>query len=604
MSPLPAPQSGIRQSAMFKPRALFALAPFLAPILVLGACATGPAASLDPGAEAAAHARAGAPAAPVDVDPSDSAYGRVRAGQAAVGAGHGGAAAAYFGRAAQIDRAGETAFLDTHAFSALLLSGDIAKAAAAAPTDPSVELVMRRLGALTRGVEALANRQAKQSYLILTGADMGAPTNAVAALLAPWAAAAAGDVRGATVHPVIDGEPVTQFYANLDQGKLYERFRRFDEAETAFRSLIASGDPGGIASLELGRLLERRGRASEAAAIYAQALTRNPDDRAVAAARTRALAHKPAPPLPSIRQSAAEALVAPSSLLIIRKEDEVALAYLRLALRLDPGCDEAWILVGDVLADGGDDEGARAAYLAPRSGSDQYVIGRAKLAWSYQGAGDKVAALETARAVHVAVPGSQDAATTLADLLRADERYDDSAKVLDPLIARQGDQADWRLLYMRAVDLQESGRWPDAERDLSRALAEDPDEPELLNFLGYSWIDRGEKLPAALAMVKKAVSLEPQSGAMVDSLGWAYYRLGDYKSAVEQLEVAVVLDAGDPDINDHLGDAYWRVGRHVEAQFQWRRVLTLEPPAKLKVNVNSKLKSGLDAALSPPMSGS
>jgi Flp pilus assembly protein TadD len=172
------------------------------------------------------------------------------------------------------------------------------------------------------------------------------------------------------------------------------------------------------------------------------------------------------------------------------------------------------------------------------------------------------------------------------------------------LIQGQGDHADWRLLYMRAVDLQASDRWSDAERDLSRALAEDPDEPELLNFLGYSWIDRGEKLPQALAMVKKAVSLDPQSGAMIDSLGWAYYRLGDYKSAVEQLEAAVVLEAGDPEINDHLGDAYWRIGRHNEAQFQWRRVLTLEPSAKLKADVEVKLKTGLGAAATANVTGS
>ncbi len=171
-----------------------------------------------------------------------------------------------------------------------------------------------------------------------------------------------------------------------------------------------------------------------------------------------------------------------------------------------------------------------------------------------------------------------------------------SAKILDPLIERKGDHPDWRLLYMRAVDLQESGRWSEAERDLTRALAQDPDEPELLNFLGYSWIDRGERLPEALTMVKKAVSLDPRSGPMVDSLGWAYYRLGDYRRAVEQLEDAVVLEAGDPEINDHLGDAYWRVGRQTEARFQWRRVLTLEPSDKLKAAVESKLKAGLDGS--------
>ena len=262
------------------------------------------------------------------------------------------------------------------------------------------------------------------------------------------------------------------------------------------------------------------------------------------------------------------------------------------------------MLVGDILTNIGDEDGARAAYMIPKTGTSDYLTARAKLAWSYQDSGDKDKALAIAQAAHASAPADQEAATTLADLLRADERYDDSVKVLDPLIQGQGDRADWRLLYMRAVDLQESDRWADAERDLSRALAENPDEPELLNFLGYAWIDRGENLPRALAMVKKAVSLDPQSGAMVDSLGWAYFRLGDYKSAVEQLESAVVLEAGDAEINDHLGDAYWRVGRRNEAQFQWQRVLTLEPTPKLKASVEAKLKSGLGAPASPNVAGS
>jgi tetratricopeptide (TPR) repeat protein len=580
---------------MLKSRLIFALAP----VAALCACATTP----PPVTPTTASAPTSPPADSADLAGA-SAYGLFLAGEAAVNNGRGSTAAAYFGRAADLDPGEPAAFLDTHAFSALLLAGDVTRAAASAPTDPTVEPVIRRLGVLTQGVEALASGDPKQAYAKFTGPGMGAPYDGVAQLLAPFAAAANGDFRAATVHPVIDGEPIAQFYASLDQGKLYERFRHYDEAETAFRALITGGDPGGIASLSLGALLERRGRSAEAATIYATAMAHNANDAVLGAARARALAGKSAPPLPSIRQSAAEALIAPATILIIQKQDEVGLAYLRLALRLDPGRDEAWVLVGDILSTIGDQDGARVAYMTPKAGSSDYLTARAKLAWSYQDAGDKTKALEIAEAAHASTPADQQAATTLADLYRADERYDDSVKVLDPIIRGQGDRADWRLLYMRAVDYQESDHWSDAEQDLSRALAKNPDEPELLNFLGYAWIDRGENLPRALGMVKKAVSLQPQSGAMVDSLGWAYYRLGDYKSAVEQLEAAVVLEAGDAEINDHLGDAYWRVGRRNEAQFQWRRVLSLEPTPKLKADVEAKLKSGLGASVSPPVAGS
>jgi len=541
-------------------------------------------------------------AANADAAPSsagDTAYGLFLAGQAAVNGGHGNVAASYFDRAAAVGPAADGPLLDTRAFSAFLLAGDVKRAATVAPTDPAVEPAMRHLGALTRGVEALAEGDAKRAHAILTGPDVGAPHQGAASLLAPWAAAAAGDVQGATVHPVIAGEPISQFFANLDQGKLYERFGRYEEAETAFRALIERGDPGGLATVNLGEMLERRGRGPEAVALYDQALLHDPGDAVLKGARNRARAGKAPPPLPSLRHSAAEALVAPATVLIVQKQEEVALAYLRLALRLDPDRDEAWMLVGDIMSDIGDTDGARAAYLAPKRGSDQFVAARGKLAWTYQGDGDNEGALRIARQTLAAAPMSQEAGSNLADLLRADERYDDSAKVLDRLIAAQGGQPDWRLLYMRAVDFQESGRWSDAERDLSAALKERPDEPELLNFLGYSWIDRGENLPRAMEMVKKAVDLDPRSGAMLDSLGWGYYRLGDYKTAVEKLEAAVVLEAGDPDVNNHLGDAYWRVGRLNEARFQWQRVLTLEPSAKLKADVETKLKSGLDGAAAP-----
>jgi tetratricopeptide (TPR) repeat protein len=536
----------------------------------------------------------------VDRDPDSSSYGQFLAGQAAVNHGETAQAETYFGKAAGLDSGPDQSLLDGRTFTSALLAGDIAKAAETAPTGPGAEDGMRHLGALVRGVEALSTGKAREARAILTGPDSGAPNEPAAALLTPFAAAAEGDAGGSIVHPVITGEPIAQFFANLDQGRLFERAHRYDEAETAFRALIARGDPGGIASLNLGEMLERRGRPDDAAAIYASALEANKDNLELETARTRAAAHRPPPPQPSLRTSAAEALIAPATALLIDKQEELALAYLRLALRLDPTRDEAWMLVGDVLSSGSEDAGARGAYEKVGVSSSQYVAARTKIIWSYQGDEDKDTALTLARETFAQKPEDPDAAITLADLLRADEHYDESAKVLDTLIASKSGTADWKLYYMRATDFEESGRWADAERDLQVALKLRPDEPDLLNFLGYSWIDRGVRLPEAIAMVKKAVKLEPQSGAMIDSLGWGYYRMGDYPSAVTQLEAAVVLEPGDPDVNNHLGDAYWRVGRKVEAGFQWRRVLTLEPTAKLKAEVETKLASGLGApAVSP-----
>ncbi len=541
------------------------------------------------------------PEAVADRDPDASAYGQFLAGQAAVNHGESAAAEVYFDRAATLEPGADRDLLVSRTFSSALLAGDITQAAAAAPTGPDSDSAMRHLGALVRGVEALSSGKARQARAILTGPDSGAPNEPAAALLTPFAAAAAGDSDASIVQPVIKGEPIAQFFANLDQGMLFERARRYDEAETAFRALIAKGDPGGIASLNLGEMLERRGRAADAVAIYDSAIAAKKGEARLVAARDRAAGHKAPPPMPALRTSAAEALIAPATALLIDKQDEIALAYLRLALRLDPTRDEAWMLVGDVLASGHDAAGARAAYMRLRPAADQYVAARAKLAWSYQDAKDKDAALATARETAALKPEDQDAAVTLADLLRADERYAESAEVLDRLIAARPDSPDWKLLYMRAVDLQESGHSLEAERDLQAALKQQPDEAQLLNFLGYTWIDRGVRLPEALAMVQRAVNLEPQSGAIIDSLGWGYYRMGAYALAVEKLEAAVVLEPGDPDVNNHLGDAYWRVDRKTEAAFQWRRVLTLDPPDKLKAEAEAKLANGLDPAPAAPV---
>jgi Flp pilus assembly protein TadD len=388
----------------------------------------------------------------------------------------------------------------------------------------------------------------------------------------------------------VRGDRLVDYFGQLSQAALYERAKRFDEAETDYKAATSVPNPTEMAVLGYGAFLERRGRRVDALALYEDQLGREPASIAVKAAKARATAGKVTPPMLTIREGAAQALLAPSATMIAAKQTQLSLAYLRLVLRLDPNRDEAWVMVGDLMQGAGDADAARAAYNHPKPGSTEYATAQAKLAWTYQSADDKETALKVARAA--AASGDTDARVTLADLLRSDEKYPEAVEVLTGLIA-ESKKPDWRLLYSRGVAYERMGDWPKGQADLQAALKERPDEPELLNYLGYSWIDRGEHLKEALAMVQKAVAGDPRSGAMVDSLGWAYYRMGDYKQAVEKLEQAVELEAGDPEINNHLGDAYWKVGRRDEAQFQWRRVLTLKPDDKIKANAETKLASGL-----------
>ncbi|WP_425996162.1 tetratricopeptide repeat protein [Caulobacter sp. DWR1-3-2b1] len=522
-----------------------------------------------------------------------SSYGQFLAGQAALRDGRTREAADYFGVASVLGD--DPGVIGERTFTALLLSGEVTRAAQIAPRGADTGEAVKRLASLTRVVELLATGKGKEAQALLNAEPIAFPHRQAAALLGPWVAAAAGDAEGATVQPSLQNDRLVQYFGQLGQARLFERARRYDEAETDYKALTSLPNAAGLFILDYGAFLERRKRHADAVTLYDQALTADPSDAGLQRARTRALAKSAAPPMPTIKQGAAQNLVACAATFAGERQSQFALAYLRLALRLDPEREEAWLLVGDLLNQAEDHRGAIDAFGHILASSPQYATAQSKLAWTYQQSGDKPRALEIARQSMLAAPGDRDAQIALADLLRANERWDESVKVLDPLIAREADRPDWRVLYLRGIALERAGRWTEAERDLGAALKINPDEPELLNFLGYSWIDRNERLPEALSMVQKAVDARPQSGAMLDSLGWAYYRLGNYKTAVEKLEQAAEMEPGDPDVNGHLGDAYWRAGRQIEAQFQWRRVLSLEPDAKQKAEAEAKLKDGLGA---------
>jgi tetratricopeptide (TPR) repeat protein len=521
-----------------------------------------------------------------------SAYGQFLAGQAALQNGSNAQAATYFDEARQLGE--DPGILADRAFTAALLAGDVQRAAAIAPRGADANEQVRRLGVLTRVVELLANGKAHDAQILLKTETLGFPHRPAAVLLAPWLAAASGDGNGAVVRPELQGDRFVEYFGQLSQARLYEQAKRYDEAETDYKALMAIENARGLFIEDYGAFLERRKRHADAVALYDTALARDPDDQGLQKARARAAARGSAPAMATDKQGAAHVLVACAASFASERQSQFGLAYLRLALRLDPKRDDAWLLVGDLLAQDDDHPGAREAYAKVAPTSTRYVTAQSKLAWSYQTAGDKDKAIALAQQSAAAAPRDRDAQVTYADLLRANEHWAESAAALDALITGEGDKPDWRLLYMRGIALERAGRWNDAERDLLTAVKISPDEPDLLNYLGYSWIDRGLHLPEAIAMVQKAVDARPQSGAMLDSLGWGYYRKGDYKTAVAKLEQAVELEPGDPDVNGHLGDAYWRIGRQVEARYQWQRVLSLEPDAKQKAEAQAKLKDGLD----------
>ena len=564
--------------------------------LTLAGCATTLSA---PGVQAAAP---GAGAQPNAVYLSGSNYGLFLAGEAALQAGHSQDAAQYFARA--VAESGDLppdaqALIREKAFAAAVMSGDVDQAASMAPkADPEDASSSQRLARLVRAVDALAENKGKDADDILTAPGKGAGFEGGIVLLRPWAAAAAGDMARATVAPSGPMPALTRVAAQYGRALLLERAKRYDEAEADYKALTA-GQFSALYVIPYGEFLQRRGRIVEARVLYQDAAKRDPSLREMRRALAAIDGKKPAPPaLLNLRQGAAQALTAAAEMSLIEKRFTDGQIYLRLALKLDPQENEAWVFLGDILAQTDDHDAARAAYGHVPASSPDWVDARERIIASYQAEDDLDTALKMAQDLVKVAPDDRDVLMVEADLYRASSRFVEAVAVLDKLIAADPANADWAIYYERATALDRAGRWPEAEKDLQKALALRPDQPDVLNYLGYSWVVHGERLPQAVAMLQKAYLAQPNSGEIADSLGWAYFNMGDFKQAVLRLERAVSLEPVNPEINDHLGDAYWRAGRKTEAQYQWNRVLGLMPNAELKASAQRKLSTGLDPA--PP----
>jgi Flp pilus assembly protein TadD len=192
-------------------------------------------------------------------------------------------------------------------------------------------------------------------------------------------------------------------------------------------------------------------------------------------------------------------------------------------------------------------------------------------------------------------PKDTEAIMALANILRGRKEFAQCGDVYGKAIANVAvpEKSNWVMFYFRGICYERSKQWPKAEADLKKALDLYPDQPLVLNYLGYSWIDQGTNLEEGMNMIRRAVEQRPDDGYIVDSLGWANFRVGNYPEAVKELERAVELKPDDPTINDHLGDAYWRVGRVLEAHFQWSHAKDLKPEPEDLPKIEEKLKAGL-----------
>ena len=302
----------------------------------------------------------------------------------------------------------------------------------------------------------------------------------------------------------------------------------------------------------------------------------------------------PAALVQDARQGWAELMIETAESLIRARVGEAALSYAWMGLALDPNHLDGQILAARLLTLLERHDEAIEKYHELMQDGRVRLFAALNLSRAYE-LTDKI---DKARSVLDMISPEPDLDQTrvlvaLGDLLYRQEDFSAAIGVYTRAIASTSPgQDNWRVLFHRGICYERSDQWAKAEADLLAALRMSPDQPRVMNYLGYSWINQGKNIDRARAMIERAVLQSPNDGYFIDSLGWAFYRLGDFFQAAEQLERAVELLPHDAVINDHLGDALWRVGRLLEARFQWERVLQLKLKPDLAALVRAKLDTG------------
>jgi tetratricopeptide (TPR) repeat protein len=421
--------------------------------------------------------------------------------------------------------------------------------------------------------------------------------NFIVPLLQAWSKTARGETAAAiaALKPMEDTRGFESF-ANLHGALILDLANDKAGAAERYNKVLAGAGTFIRAVQAVASFYARNGQVEKAREIYLHFEAANPESGLGRVGMAElASGVKPERLINNPHEGMAEALFDLASLLHQQNLDEVALVLGRLALYLQPDFDIAELLIADIMENAGQGDKAVAIYESLPPNSPFAWPARLRAAAVLDDLGRTDEAVARLEVLANEQPKRVDALVTMGDILRSRERFAEAVTAYDRAFARipKLDKRYWGLLYARGIALERTKQWDRAEADFVKALEFNPDQPYLLNYLGYSWVERGVHLDQALKLIEKAVKLRPEDGYIVDSMGWVLYMLGSYDSAVTNLERAAELKPQDPVINDHLGDAYWQVGRQMEARFQWRRALSLKPEAELSRTIQSKLARGL-----------
>jgi tetratricopeptide (TPR) repeat protein len=526
--------------------------------------------------------------------PRTSASGSYLAARHAGGQRDAAAAASYYRAALRGDPRNNELLGRT--FLAVLANGEVDEAVRLAERVLQVDKT-DRIARLVLGVRAIKQKQYPVARRELAQSIRGPITDLAATLLSAWTLASPSEAKQAT--DAIDKLAGADWYAifkdlhaalildlagqKKDAGKRFERSYKLDP--TALRVVQSYAS-----------FLSRQGNTAEALKVFAafdEALPRHP---LVVEATAELKAGKKLPLMIETPQAgAAEVLYGLGAALGRRGGEDLGLIYLQLALYLVPSHPLALLSLGDLYEAMKKPELANKTYERVPLNSPLQRNAQIQLALNLDALDRTDEAKANLEKLIAANPGDLEAIMALGNVLRGRKQFAECADVYSKGIdtIAKPEKSNRVIYYFRGICLERSKQWAKAEVDLKKSLELYPDQPHVLNYLGYSWVDQGVNLDEGMRMIKRAVEQRADDGYIVDSLGWAYYRLGNMDEAVKQLERAVELKPEDPTINDHLGDAYWRVGRVLEARFQWSHARDLKPEPEDLVKIEAKLKSGL-----------
>jgi tetratricopeptide (TPR) repeat protein len=493
-------------------------------------------------------------------------------------------------------------------------AGDLLRALAAEPNDPEL-LVQTFLACLNAGrpetvqlARRLPTNQVAQMLIADAAAKSGdwqkavalfraVPRDGVMQLLQPlllaWASQGAGDTDAAlaTLRPYLDNPRYRSIVA-LHAGMIADIAGRARDAATYYQMTEADQSPESPrTALILASWHARSGQLAAAEGILTRAAANVPE---VEIALPSLIASVNKRPVNRALDGMAEAYSTFAAALRAQETGDFAMVMARLALDVKPDSAAALLMAADIQANAKHYQAALTLLDNGIRTNDPIVpIIRLRHAGILELMDRKDGAIHEIEQIGRDFPDSSIPDLELGDLLRSKHQFTEAIVAYDRVIGRirQSSPSDWIIYYSRGIAYERTGQWTRAEADFNHALELSPDQPAVLNYLGYAWADMGRNLDRARDMIQRAAARRPNDGAITDSLGWVLYRQGNFNEATKLLERAVGLEPEDPTITEHLGDAYWATGRKIEAQYQWRRALTLNPTPEDAVKLEAKIKA-------------